>query len=259
MRIFQRIILLTILSFLTVTSAADNYQSASWVDATAIIIEKGQWEIGLFHPLSYGYSETIQISTHPIVFIQMPNVAVKKRWITINGHILSSKHSLYYPTPLLNLVAKEGIGGFISPEFSIPAMISSVNEIIISKPVNTKGIISLKLVLAFSFGSNDLDSRTSIDLPLVYQRLSVYQDGHFLRMGADYQANLSDKLGIAIDIDYFKLANDDKHSAIEHKGLISYSKKKSRQILIGYKYIRADYPFGKQDHLLPVVDFRWKW
>ena len=257
MRIFQFLLILPVT--FNILIAADNYQSATWVNGSALIIEKGQWEVGLFNPLSYGFTETIQISTHPLVFLQMPNVVVKKQWITLNGHILSSKHSLYYPTPLLNLIAKEGIGGFISPEFDIPAMIASVNEIIVSRPVNTSGILSLKLAFAFSLGSNDLDQRTSIDLPLVYPRLSVYHNGHYTKFGADYQSGLGKKLGIAVDIDYFILSNNDKHTAFEHKGLISYSKKKSRQILIGYKYISADYPFGQQQHLFPSIDFRWKW
>lgn len=257
MRIFQFLLILPATFHILI--AADNYQSASWVDGSALIIEKGQWEVGLFNPLSFGFTETIQISTHPLVFLQMPNVAVKKQWITLNGHLLSSKHSLYYPTPLLNLIAKEGIGGFISPEFDIPAMIASVNEIIVSRLLNTSGILSLKLAFAFSIGSTDLDQRTSIDLPLLYQRLSVYHNGHYTKFGADYQSDSGKKLGIAVDIDYFILSNNDKHTAFEHKGLISYSKKKSRQILIGYKYISADYPFGQQQHLFPIIDFRWKW
>ena len=157
------------------------------------------------------------------------------------------------------MIAKEGIGGFISPEFDIPAMISAINELIVSKPLSIGGLFSLKLVFAFSLGSNDLDRRTSIDLPLVYQRLSVYHNGHYIKAGIDYQRDLGKKLGIAVDIDYFKLSNNEKHTAFEHKGLISYSKKKSRQILIGYKYISADYPFGQQQHLFPIIDFRWKW
>ncbi|NQT96820.1 MAG: hypothetical protein HQ562_03675 [Candidatus Marinimicrobia bacterium] len=257
MKIFQFLLILPVT--FNILIAADNNQSATWADGSALIIEKGQWEIGLFNPLSYGFSETIQISTHPLVFLQMPNVAVKKQWITLNGYLLSSKHSLYYPTPLLNLIAKEGIGGFISPEFEIPAMISTINEIIVSKPLNTSGILSLKLAFAFSIGSTDLDQRTSIDLPLLYQRLSVYHNGHYTKFGADYQSDSGKKLGIAVDIDYFILSNSNKHRAFEHKGLISYSKKKSRQILIGYKYISADYPFGQQQHLFPIIDLCWKW
>ena len=257
MRIFQILLILPVT--FNILIAADNFQQANWVDGSALIIEKGQKEVGLFNPLSFGFTETIQLSTHPIVFLQMPNVTVKKQWITLNGHILSSKHSLYYPTPLLNLIAKEGIGGFISPEFEIPAMISTVNEMIVSKPLSIGGLLSLKLAFAFSMGGTDLDQRTSIDLPLVYQRLSVYHNGHYTKLGADYQNNFSEKVGIAIDIDYFRLSNDKGHTAFEHKGLITYSKKKSRQILIGYKYISADYPFGQQQHLFPIIDLRWKW
>ena len=36
---------------------------------------------------------------------------------------MASRWSLFYPSPILNMVSKKGIGGFIDPTMKIPPML----------------------------------------------------------------------------------------------------------------------------------------
>ena len=97
--------------------------------STASNIPKGSFESGVFQPLRYGYSDNIEISTHPFLAFVIPNISVQKSYSEWQDLAIFSKHSIVIPTPLLRKVTKDDIAGFISPEFEIPFMISFKNEI----------------------------------------------------------------------------------------------------------------------------------
>ena len=91
---------------------------------TASNLPKGSFESGIFQPLRYGYSDNIEISSHPFLVFIIPNISIQKSYSEWQGLSIFSKHSLVIPTLLLRKVTKSDIAGFISPEFEIPIMIS---------------------------------------------------------------------------------------------------------------------------------------
>ena len=48
-----------------------------WSSHSAEILEQGRWEIGLFQPLRYGYSNYAEFSIHPGWFFLIPNLEIK--------------------------------------------------------------------------------------------------------------------------------------------------------------------------------------
>jgi len=68
----RRIIILAVLSLY----AGFLYAGESGLSA---ILPKGCFEAGVFQPLRYGLNETVELSTHVITNIVMPNIAAKKR------------------------------------------------------------------------------------------------------------------------------------------------------------------------------------
>ena len=83
-------------------------------DDTAYPLENGKRQMGIFQPCIYGMNNNLEISTHPLLFFVKPNVKLKKFYIEINGLGLASRYSFDYPTPLLKILQKEGIRGFLS-------------------------------------------------------------------------------------------------------------------------------------------------
>ena len=47
------------------------------LDRTAILLEKGKKEIGVFHPYRLGKTEEIELSIHPILGFIIPNFKMK--------------------------------------------------------------------------------------------------------------------------------------------------------------------------------------
>ena len=242
-----KIIMVGIVSFLCTTAAAPEN------------LPKGKFEVGLFQPLRYGLSEKIEISAHPVLMFFIPNFAVQKRHPSWAGLGLASRHSLVIPTPLLKMVTKKGVGGFISPEFDVPLMIALKNEIQLKRTLNDNWIVSGTAGLTLAFCSKKLDKRTTIDLPVVFPRLGVFYNGYGVNFGLGFTGTLLPRLGLLTDLNVLLLPGMEEGFAFEHKNLLTWALSGRTDIQVGYKLIYGEYPFGVQWHLLPLLDILWHW
>ena len=240
-------IMVGVVSFLCTTAAASEN------------LPKGKFKIGLFQPLRYGLSENIEISTHPVLMFFIPNLAVQKRHPGWAGLALASRHSLVVPTPLLKLVTKKGVGGFISPEFDIPLMIALKNEIQLKRTLNDSWALSGTAGLTLAYCSKKLDKRTTIDLPVVFPRLGVFYNGYGINFMLGFTGALSPRLGLLTDLNVLLLPGMEEDFTFEHKNLLTWALSSRADIQIGYKLICGEYPFGVQWHLLPLLDVLWRW
>jgi hypothetical protein len=229
-----------------------------WSSGTAYLLPNGRLEFGIFQPVAYGFSESLELSTYLLPNILMPNLSVKWKHSAIAGCDWATRHSIYYPTPLLRTVSKEGIGGLISPEFTMPHMVAFHNEILVSKPFDPRLFVTVKAGMTFAYTSQDLDERTTIDLPLIFPRLAVFYNTYDFRMGIDLQGFIVWRWHYLVDSDIFLMPNSEEDFAFEHKGLIIWRKSTSFQLCLGYKIVYSEYPFGTQWHLLlPLFDLQW--
>ena len=242
-----KIIMVGLVTFLCATAAASEN------------LPKGKLKIGLFQPLRYGLSENIEISTHPVLMFFIPNLAVQKRHPGWAGLALASRHSLVVPTPLLKLVTKKGVGGFISPEFDIPLMIALKNEIQLKRTLNDSWALSGTAGLTLAYCSKKLDKRTTIDLPVVFPRLGVFYNGYGINFMLGFTGALSPRLGLLTDLNVLLLPGMEEDFTFEHKNLLTWALSSRADIQIGYKLICGEYPFGVQWHLLPLLDVLWRW
>jgi len=231
--------------------------NAPWSTGTAYTLPKGRIEVGLFQQIRYGQTETLEWSTHPILDLLIPNLTVKKAWNTFMDWDFSTRHNVTYPTPLLRTISRKGTGGIISPEFNIPQMFSLRNEVLLTRKFSPSLLITGKAGITLAVTSDELDERTTIDLPLVFPRLGFYYDGYGVNFGLDVGGNLTSRFAYITDVDIFLLPGADKNFAFEHKSLIIWNKSKKFQIMFGYKLVFGEYPFGTQWHLLPIFDIQW--
>lgn len=232
----------------------------NWSLGSAYLLPKGRLEIGLFQPLRYGLSQSLELSTHPLVFILMPNLSLKWLHNSLGGFTLATRHCITYPSPLLRNLAREGIGGLISPEFDIPDMVSLYNEVLLSRNLTDQHLFTGKLGIALAKKFGDLDERTTIDLPIVFPRLAVFYHDYSFRFGFDVQGKLFKRWNYLLDADLFYIPKSDENMAFEHKGLVLWTKSLRFQLCVGYKLTYGEYPFGTQWHLLPFLfDLQWSW
>ena len=241
-----------------------------WDSQSAYILPKQRYEIGLFQPFRYGYSDNLEYSTYPLWSIVMPNITFKKRHDSFSSYQTASRWKFFYPTPILNIAARQGIGGLIDPNFTMPPMLGISASWIMTNPrPNTDVTYNIGLDLGLNFG--ELDQRSNIDLPLLYHRLGVFHNGWGLHSGIDIQKSLISSIELLMDIDLKILPGIDPKNdgsnlskilgdyAIEHKFLLIYEKSERFRILTGYKFVHGKYPFGIETRLLPFIPLIDKW
>ena len=245
-------------------------ETKSWDSHSAYLLPQKRWELGLFQPFRFGYSETIEYSTFPLWFFVMPNIAIKRIESDMAGFNTASRFKLVYPTPLLNMLAKTGIGGMIDPNFQMPPMLGLSASWLMSKPMigldlTVNGGLDLGIVLG------DLDPRSNIDLPLVYHRLGMFYNKWGIHMGLDVQKNLTEKIQVFVDLDLRLLPgladvqiNPDLAKlmgdySLEHKLLLIWNQSDRFRIMTGYKFVKGEYPYGSDIRFLPYIPMMEKW
>jgi hypothetical protein len=262
MKIARHRLIIILLSGLILGSAilAQEENTRLWSAGSAYLLPQKRVEIGLFQPLRYGYSKNIEWSSHPLYFFIIPNFSLKWSHGFYRNFALTTRHSLFYPTVLLRALSREGTGGIISPEFNIPHMLAFNNEILCSRAFTNGYLITGKAGVSLATKFGGLDERTTIDLPLVYNRLLVFYHGYQLRFGAEMQGRIYNGWHYMVDGDYYWIPGTDHNKAFEHKGMILWRKSNQTELSLGYKLSYGYYPFGNQWHLLlPLLDIQKAW
>ena len=245
-------------------------ETRTWDSHSAYLMPKKRWEIGLFQPFRHALSEKIEYSIHPLWFSVMPNIAFKRAQYNVTGYKTAAQLKLFYPTPLLNILARRGIGGLIDPNITMPPMLGITGTGIVSRKIfGLNTTFNAGLDLGITMG--ELDRRSSIALPLVYLRLFVFYNGWGLHTGVDLQANLSDKVKLHLDIDlrllpgifkdhpqnFFTMLSGE--NVLEHKLLLISDRSQSFRVLTGYKLVMGQYPYGHDMRLLPYIPLLERW
>ena len=236
----------------------------NWGSHSANILPEKRFEFGLFQPFRYGYSKTLEYSTYPLWFFVMPNLTLKKSHNILSGYDVASRWSLYYPRPILNMVSRKGIGGFIDPMLEIPPMLGISASMLFTKIISGVGV-TFNSGLDIGFSLEDLDDRVNIELPLLYHRLSVFHNKYGFHTGFALEKSITGKLSAIIDIDLSILPGMDTKKtnsgitkllgeySFEHKALLIYEKSETFRFLTGYKFVHGKYPFGTESRILPFL------
>ncbi|HKJ69454.1 MAG TPA: hypothetical protein VKA68_15965, partial [bacterium] len=157
-----------------------------WDEPPAVTLPESAFQVGMFQPLRYGLSDKIELSSHPILDFVIPNLSVKISHGENAGRLFAARYTLVYPTPLLRLIQKKGIGGIIAEDPTIPDMphmVSLRSELLMSITLAEPHYITWKAGVVVAAHSGTLDSRTTIDLPVVYPRLAPYYNRFGLNGG----------------------------------------------------------------------------
>ena len=230
----------------------------TWSSHSAEIIEKGRWEIGLFQPLRYGYSNYSEFSIHPGWFFLIPNIEIKESQKDFFGYKTASRYKLTYPTMLLNMLSGDGIGKVIAPEHEIPHMFSFSGSLVGTRSFKeTKFSLSGGLDIGIVLG--DLNPVSTIDLPLVYHRLGVFYNGWGFHTGIDIERAIGGKIESLFDLDLIVLPGYNGNYSIENKFLLSWNKSRNFRIMTGYKFLVGEFSYGKDSRMLPYLPILERW
>ena len=241
-----------------------------WDLHSAYPMPKGRWEVGIFQPMRYGLNEGLEYSTHPLLFFVMPNISLKISQKDIRGYKTATRLKVFYPTPMLNMVARKGIGGLIDPNIVMPPLLGASGSFLASKTIfGFSTTFSAGVDLGVNMG--ELDERSSIDLPLVYHRLGVFYNQWGLHAGVDLQIELVKNFKLHTDLDMRLLpgisqSNESQfytifsgENVLEHKLLFIWQRSNNFRFMTGYKFVTGQYPYGRDTRLLPYIPMLESW
>lgn len=232
------------------------------LENTAFLLEKGQKEIGICHPLRLGRTDKTEFSIHPILGFVIPNFKMKSKLSSSENLENAYFLKLTYPTPLLKMVQKKGIGGLIAedPNFKpIPHLLVSELGVISTKIMKEKYYVSAFGSMAFTTGIGVVDERITIDLPYFYPRMSMYNSDYTLISGLNFTGPLWRNIGFDFGASMRYTFGSDQSLAFEIRDNLFWQFKPNMKLLLGYDLYFAEYPFGNQWDLIPTIDLRYKW
>ncbi len=233
-------------------------ENAHWSAGTAFTLPAQRWEVGLFQPLRYGLTDTVELSTHPLTDTIAPALTAKIALPKVGAHAFAIEHTVRYPTPMLRLLSREGIGGVWAADAEIPHIIALESAVLTTLPYHDKHWLSTRLAFTAAPRVGDADWQ-SVDLPLITTRTAAYHDGVSLRAGLDADGVLAGPVHYLLDVDVFWMPVRDDSIAVEHAGTLTWRVSDGFALTGGYKFVWGQYPFGTDWHLLPLADLAWAW
>lgn len=232
------------------------------LDRTAYILEQGEKEIGLLHPFVLGKNQNTQYSMHPILEFVIPNVEMKKTIFPERETDFAWALKLTYPSPLLKMVQKKGIGGMIAedPDFApIPHIITAKMMLLNTRTIFKKHLMTFNGGFGLSVTNGTVDPRITIDLPWVYPRMNQYNQPFSVNMGIHFTGPLWKNIGYDSGGEFTYTIGDGQNVSFEYGDYFFWQATDRLKIYAGYDLYFAEYPFGTQWHLLPMFDLRYLW
>ena len=169
-----------------------SFISAQWSSESAYLLEKNRKEFGIFTPFKMGLNNGSELSVNK--FLLMPSLSLKQEMSMYKSWKMARKFRVEYPTPGLKWL-QSPLGGemgdpnmfsLISTQFTIPHMLSFFTEFIGTKGSVKSGQLSLSVATGIALNTKDLSNDATIDLPIIYPRLSVYYNDFVIVSGAEY-------------------------------------------------------------------------
>ena len=105
----------------------------------------------------------------------------------------------------------------------------------------------------------DLSNDATIDLPIIYPRLSTYYNDYVIISGAEYLRQIYERIYYLIDYDMYIMPGSEGRYAFEQQSLLVWQKSSRLNLSFGYKLVVGEYPFGGQAHLLPTINLKFGW
>jgi hypothetical protein len=195
----------------------------------------------------------------------MPNFSLKKNYIRTTKWSLSSQHFISYPTLLLKLISKKGVGGLLpsTAKEKIPQQIYTEHSIIFTYNLSKYFIITPKVSISIPIIFNSYKKFPTIDMFLLYPRTAPFHGDFVYILSLDIDGLIWYKLYYSIDIDYYNNLPVNIYnskgigSTYEHKFMLIWKNSKAFSIYAGYKLIYGNYPYGNQLNIMPLADLAW--
>jgi hypothetical protein len=219
-------------------------------------LPEGVGQIGLFQPLRYGLTDSVELIAHPLLSLVAPAADFKVRWGQWGGWTVSSLSGVSFPTGLVSLLACEGTGCIYPQDAEIPFLIGFKSELLASFSMleALRGTFRLGGKSAVALGDNTLPS---VDLPLAYTRFAHLREHVALWAGLGLDGRIWGPLWFVLDVDGWWVSESDAQFALEQTGTVLWQISEGFALQAGWMLIWGEYPYGDEWRVLPLIDALW--
>ena len=234
-----------------------------WSAGTADTLPAGRVEFGVFQPLRWGITDAVDLESHIGLFALVPNLTVKLAWLRTPDFSLATEHTLTCPTPGLEMMSREGIGGILPANTRVPVIFTFSEALFVTAEHHPGQLVTgkLGLIIGHGFGRSTLPT---IDLPVVYPRTSAWHDHVAINAGLDFDGTLWGPIDYQVDVDLWLLPHPDARAphpeatiAFEQSTLLVWRATPRISVYLGYKAVWGQYPFGDRWDILPLFDVQF--
>lgn len=224
-------------------------------------------QIGLFSDSRARLGERWTLAVHPLAFLASPTAEVQYLWTSLRDpdpgfsgitdpppymECLSTWHRISYPSPLLRLLQGHGAGGVITPEVPIGPVVSIANGVRASW-YEQHSTFTIEAGVAFALGR--LDERVMIDVPIVYPRMVIYQDGWQISARGTYEVMLSEHIQVTGSAAAFASID---HQFIELTPRVSWVFNEHWAVHLDPVVTWGMYPFGNEWQMVILPDLTYR-
>ncbi|MBN2664709.1 MAG: hypothetical protein JXR68_13755 [Bacteroidales bacterium] len=269
-----------ILIFLTVIfeksySQYRKFDNPIWTIGTANTIPKKSLHLNALYYSQYGITNKIELQTKPLWYYKFPNLILKIEWwykkskpgksfFEKHGIIISSKHGVFYPTPIINYIYKKKLFGLNFNNNTADFIISTKNEMLISFLINSnKGCYTKHKILTFKVGNqksffNKSDNLILTKSSLYYRQTVVLGEKSLWYIGFDIDNKFNYGINYSVNLDVYTVGLSMKNMIIEHKGIIYWYWGYRHRIrpALGYQFSYTNQP-GIHAGLTPIFDISY--
>ncbi|RMG17858.1 MAG: hypothetical protein D6729_08090 [Deltaproteobacteria bacterium] len=224
---------------------------------TARTLRPGAVTIGVFAPLRWGVSETVELSTHPLWNLLIPNVAAKFALPGSSDWDVALEFGLTHPTPLLHVLSKEGTGGVLPADASVPDLVTLDVRALFTYRISRHHALTLRFGgrSAEAFGPRRFPT---IDYPFAYGPTAPYVVGFAMDGTVAVTGRLVGSLYYRADLTAYVIPRPEGPLTLEHSAAAYYRFGEHWQAKLGYKVVFGKMPYG--DDLtppLPMLDLEY--
>ena len=243
-------------------------QSTIWTYGTARNVPKRQAEFGIMHPMQIGLTETLEVSTSPLLLLSLaPNISFKNRWYTGQNLMIATKHTYSMPTMGVRFLGEDVLfkndSIFDLIPDSIPYLFYIRNKAFFTWKIGLETLLTANIGASFAIKSKG-DSLPYFERPMLYPHITTLNNKFIWDIGAQIDGNIYKNHNYSASLDFHSVGIGVDDFAIVHKGYYIYNHSIKFAVLAGYRMMFASYPGTltgdpyNRFSIMPMIDLIWK-
>lgn len=227
-----------------------------WSSDSALTIPRGRTEFGLFHPIHWGVTDRVELSSHPVVAALLPHLEAKVRWYSRGRVAIATRHRLSYLSLFLRSVAKEGALGLLPANTEVPFALAIDTAYLVTYSASESLHVTAEAGVLFAPRASGGD-RIVLDVPFLYSRFAAVATDSTVYAGVGGTGSFADRFAWQVDGRFTPIQVTPGGYVFELGGSLQWLPSRHFGLSLGARVAHGRYPVGVRTHVLPTFDVQF--